>query len=99
MLAKRIPGICPPLTLDEALEATKIHSVAGLLPADQAIVRHRPLPLAAPYDFRRGADRRPSDALENCKQCLVYSSILRHLSKPTSNSAFGASTKVKTTRF
>ena len=42
MLAKRIPGICPPLTLDEALEATKVHSVAGLLAPDQAMVTRRP---------------------------------------------------------
>jgi len=42
MLAKRIPGICPPLTLDEALETTKVHSVAGLLTPDQAMVTRRP---------------------------------------------------------
>ncbi|HUB67983.1 MAG TPA: YifB family Mg chelatase-like AAA ATPase [Candidatus Methylacidiphilales bacterium] len=42
MLAKRIPGICPPLTLDEALETTKIHSVAGLLTPEQAMVTRRP---------------------------------------------------------
>lgn len=42
MLAKRIPGICPPLTLDEALETTKVHSVAGLLPPDQGMVTRRP---------------------------------------------------------
>jgi len=42
MLAKRIPGICPPLTLDEALETTKVHSVAGLLAPDQAMVTRRP---------------------------------------------------------
>jgi magnesium chelatase family protein len=42
MLAKRIPGICPPLSLDEALETTKIHSVAGLLTPDQAMVKRRP---------------------------------------------------------
>jgi magnesium chelatase family protein len=42
MLAKRIPGICPPLTLDEALETTRVHSVAGLLAADQAMVTRRP---------------------------------------------------------
>ncbi len=42
MLAKRMPSILPPLTLDEALETTKIHSIAGLLSAGQALVTHRP---------------------------------------------------------
>src|ERR1700676_961154 len=42
MLAERIPELCPPLTLDEALETTKVHSVAGLLPAEQAMVTRRP---------------------------------------------------------
>jgi magnesium chelatase family protein len=42
MLAKRIPGICPPLSLDEALETTKVHSVAGLLTPEQAMVTRRP---------------------------------------------------------
>ena len=42
MLARRLPGILPPLTLDEALEVTRIHSVAGILPPGQALVRSRP---------------------------------------------------------
>lgn len=42
MLAKRLPGILPPLTFEEALETTKIHSVAGILPPDAAIVSIRP---------------------------------------------------------
>lgn len=42
MLAKRVPGILPPLTLEEALETTKIHSIAGVLPAHQAVVSGRP---------------------------------------------------------
>jgi magnesium chelatase family protein len=42
MLARRLPSILPPLTLDEAIETTKVHSVVGLLKADQALVSHRP---------------------------------------------------------
>lgn len=42
MLARRLPGILPPLTLPEALEATRVHSVAGLLPPGAALVTRRP---------------------------------------------------------
>ncbi|MGM0587823.1 MAG: YifB family Mg chelatase-like AAA ATPase [Bacteroidota bacterium] len=42
MMARRLPTILPPLTLDEALETTKIHSVAGLLPKNRALVTQRP---------------------------------------------------------
>jgi magnesium chelatase family protein len=42
MLAKRLPTILPPLTLNEALETTKIHSVAGKMPEHSTIVSKRP---------------------------------------------------------
>jgi magnesium chelatase family protein len=42
MLAKRLPTILPPLTLDEALETTKIHSIMGLLEPGQALITRRP---------------------------------------------------------
>jgi magnesium chelatase family protein len=42
MLAKRLPTILPPLSLQEALETTKIHSVAGKLPANTTLLSHRP---------------------------------------------------------
>lgn len=42
MLAKRIPTILPPLTLDEALETTKIHSVSGLLGKKTSLITQRP---------------------------------------------------------
>jgi magnesium chelatase family protein len=42
MLAKRLATILPPLTLDEALETTKIHSIVGLLAPGQALVTQRP---------------------------------------------------------
>jgi magnesium chelatase family protein len=42
MLARRLAGILPPLNLQEALEVTKVHSVAGRIPAGGALVGHRP---------------------------------------------------------
>lgn len=42
MLAKRLPTILPPLTLHEALETTKIHSVSGTLPVNSSLVTTRP---------------------------------------------------------
>ena len=42
MLAKRLAGILPPPTLDEALETTTIHSVAGMLPPRSGLVTERP---------------------------------------------------------
>jgi magnesium chelatase family protein len=42
MLAKRLPSILAPLRFEEALETTKIHSVAGVLNAEEGLVAHRP---------------------------------------------------------
>jgi magnesium chelatase family protein len=42
MLAKRLPTILPPLSLEEALESTKIHSVAGKLPENASLITRRP---------------------------------------------------------
>ncbi|HKR26972.1 MAG TPA: YifB family Mg chelatase-like AAA ATPase [Acidobacteriaceae bacterium] len=42
MLARRLPSILAPLTFDEALETTKIHSVAGVLDAEAGLVTQRP---------------------------------------------------------
>ncbi|MBR6107927.1 MAG: YifB family Mg chelatase-like AAA ATPase [Oscillospiraceae bacterium] len=42
MLAKRMPGILPPLTFNESIETTMIHSVAGLLDAEHPLVTARP---------------------------------------------------------
>ena len=41
MLAKRIPSILPPMTLQEALEATRIHSIAGTLAPQTALIVNR----------------------------------------------------------
>ncbi len=46
MLARRLPGILPPLTLEEALETTRVHSVAGLLRGATLVTRR---PFRAPH--------------------------------------------------
>src|SRR5215468_3076210 len=42
LLARAMPGILPRMTIDEALEVTRVYSVAGMLPADTPLLRHRP---------------------------------------------------------
>jgi len=42
MMARRVPGILPPMTFDEAVEVTSVHSVAGLLPSGAGLVADRP---------------------------------------------------------
>lgn len=42
MLAKRLPSILPTMSFEEAIETTKVHSVAGLLPTDTPLVSSRP---------------------------------------------------------
>ena len=42
MLAKRLAGVLPPLTFEEAIETTKIHSIAGILPTNAGLLRDRP---------------------------------------------------------
>ena len=41
LLARSLPGILPPMTIEEALEVTKIYSVSGLLPQDTPLIRSR----------------------------------------------------------
>ncbi len=42
MLAKRLPSVLPPLSLEEAMETTRIHSAAGMLPEHDSLVAVRP---------------------------------------------------------
>ncbi len=66
MLAARLPGILPPLSQEEALECTRIHSVAGLRTEGQGIIASRPF--RAPHHsvstagLLGGADLRPGEA-------------------------------------
>lgn len=52
MMAKRLPSILPPLTKEEAIETTMIHSVAGLLPPDSGLMTQRPF--RAPHHTTSG---------------------------------------------
>ena len=58
MMARRLPGVLPPLTVDDALEATAIHSVAGLLAPGAGLLTAPPLPGPASHRLRCGARRR-----------------------------------------
>ena len=57
MLARRLPGILPPLVLDEAIAVTRIHSVAGLLDPGCPLVLAAAVPGAPPHDLGRGPRR------------------------------------------
>ena len=58
MLARRVAGILPKLTFREALEATQVHSVAGVLQPGIGILKQRPFRSSASQHFGRGSDRR-----------------------------------------
>jgi len=67
MLARRLPGILPPLRRAEALEVTRIHSVAGILPAGSALVSVAPFRAphhgaSAPAIVGGGSNPRPGEA-------------------------------------
>lgn len=66
MLARRMPGILPPLTRPEAVECTKIYSVAGLLPGGSGLLTQRPFrsphhSVSAPALAGGGAQIRPGE--------------------------------------
>jgi magnesium chelatase family protein len=66
MLARRLPGLLPPLSREEALEVTRVWSVAGRLPAGSGLLRHRPFRsphhgASAPALAGGGADPKPGE--------------------------------------
>ena len=58
LLARAMPGILPRMTIDEALDVTRIYSVADQLPADTPLVQNRPVPRPAPHHQPRRAGGR-----------------------------------------
>ena len=67
MIARRLPSILPPLAPEEAIEVTRIQSVAGL--RGGARPRHRaPVPRAAPHDLGRRARRRREPAAARARR-------------------------------
>ena len=67
MLARRLPGVLPPLTRQEALEVTRIHSVAGLLPPGRPLLTAPPFRAphhgaSAPAIVGGGSSPRPGEA-------------------------------------
>jgi len=62
MLARRLPSILPPLTFEESIETTKIHSVSGLLPPRFCAGRAAAVSFSSSHYFRFGAGGRRDDS-------------------------------------
>ena len=75
MMARRLPGILPPLAFDEALECTSVHSVAGTLPVGTALISERPFraphhTISEPAMIGGGRIPRPGEI------CLAHNGVL-----------------------
>ena len=87
MLARRLPGILPPLTQNDALEVTRIHSVAGLLPPGRPLVAAPPFrgphhTASAPAIVGGGAGPRPGEA-SLAHHGVLFLDELAEFSRPT----------------
>ena len=87
MLAERYPGLLPELNAEEALEVTKIHSVAGLLQADSPLIRHRPFrsphhSISEPALIGGGSDARPGE-ISICHRGVLFLDELPEFKRST----------------
>ena len=78
MMAKCLPSILPDLSLEEALEVTKIHSVSGLIEKDMPIITKRVF--RSPHHTISGASlirRRKNTKTRRNKSCTQWNTIFR----------------------
>ncbi|MCR5427253.1 MAG: YifB family Mg chelatase-like AAA ATPase [Lachnospiraceae bacterium] len=90
MIAKRIPGILPPLSLEESLEVTSIYSVAGMLPPGKALIRRRAFQaphhsLSVPALIGGGGSPRPG-AISLAHRSVLFLDELPEFQKTTLDS-------------
>ena len=71
LLARTFPSIMPPLTFPEALEITKIFSIAGKLTRGISLISERPYPLASSQRFGRFFGRRRTISRDPEKSALL----------------------------
>ncbi len=111
MLARRLPGIMPPLDVAEAIAITRIHSVAGLLPAGRALVTTRPFraphhTISAPGLVGGGRVPRPGEVslahlgvLFLDEICAFPAAVLDALRQPMEEGCIDISRSLGTARF
>ena len=74
MLAARMPGILPSLAFDEAVDITRVHSAAGLLPPDQGLLHRRPF--RAPHHSITAAGMVGTATLQPGEVSLAHNGVL-----------------------